>query len=306
MKKLSIVFIFPLLLCGCKDDPIVLDDFTYSNDNVVIKDTLSNVANEKAHIVFLYGQSNADGVSLNAYLEKGDRAKYEEYSNGYENVLINYVNDGYNTSSNSEFIKCTLGNGCAPDRFGPEIGIADKMAKKYPTEKTYIIKWTWGGTWLKDEWLDNHHGRGDLYNNSMDFSLKCLDYLLSKGYSLSLDGICWMQGENDSTIKDSDLYYGNTEAYVALLRHDLKKYQEEIRFVDAGINEEAGIWPHPVEINTAKKKFAKQSSLNFYIDPYELGLTSKNEPVGNVDFAHYDALSMVKLGQAFGEIVSKE
>ena len=304
-NKIFLTLTTILLVTSCKNSDIVLDEFTYHNDSIVIQDTLANVKKENAHVVFLYGQSNADGVSHNEYLKKNDLDKYNEYSLGFDNVLINYVNDGYNTSSNNGFIKCTLGNGAASSLFGPEIGIAEKMSKKYKDEKTFIIKWTWGGTWLKDQWLDNNHGRGDLYNDSMDFSLKCLDYLIDKGYNLSLDGICWMQGENDSTLKNSDIYYENTKAFVTLLRHDFKQYQKIIKFVDAGINEEAGIWPHPVEINKAKKKFANESIHNYYVDTAKLGLTSKNEPEDNVDYAHFDATSMVKLGQAFGEFVSK-
>ena len=34
-----------------------------------------------------------------------------------------------------------------------------------------------------------------------------------------------------------------------------------------------------------------------------MGLTTKTEPLENPDYAHYDSISMVKLGQAFGDMV---
>lgn len=306
LKRLFVALLSVCLVsCGDESGTTTYDDFTFHNDNVKITDTLSKVENEKAHIVFLFGQSNADGVSYNEYLEKNNKTIYDEYNSGYENVMINFVNDNYNTSSNGEFIRCKLGQGCAPICFGPEMGIAEKIHNKYKDEKTFIIKWTWGGTTLKTQWLDGHFNRGDLYNSSMDFSLKCLDYLKGKGYQLSLDGICWMQGENDSGYRSQLTYYNCTNAYVSLMRHDLKKYQSEIRFVDAGINEIDDVWVKANLINGAKKQFADTSDLNFYIDSKELGLTSKAEPEGKVDLAHFDSFSMVKLGQAFGEVVAQ-
>ena len=305
-KKLLLIALSSLTLMSCKFNYKVKSDFTYKDDNVIIIDNLEQVENKKAHVVLLYGQSNADGVSHNEYLERNDSAKYSEYLAGYDNVRINFYNDGGNNSSSYAFQKITLGCGCAPTTFGPEMGIADIFSKQYPDEETFIIKWTWGGTTLANQWLNGVMGRGDLYNSAMDFSLKCLSYLKDKGYLLSMDGICWMQGENDSCYSlFTPQYYKNTCAFVTLLRHDLSEYSKEIRFVDAGINEEEDIWPRPKEINEAKKKFANESKLNIYIDPTELGLTAKQEPEGQVDYAHFDSLSMVKLGQEFGKECAK-
>lgn len=299
MKKCSITFLclISTFLIGCNK----ITDFSFTNPEVEIADNLDNANNETAHVVFLYGQSNADGVTLNEYLLRNDADKYNEYKNGYDNVYINYINDGKTTSPNHSFIKCTLGCGCAEACYGPEMGVAERMSKEYPNEKTFIIKWTWGGTTLRNQWLDNHYNRGELYNLAMDFSLKCLDYLIGKGFSLSYDGICWMQGENDSFLNDSNRYFKDTKAYVGLLRHDFEKYCKRISFIDAGINEAEGLWKNPKNINKAKKKFANSSNKNFYIDPTSLGLTSWKEPDGQPDGAHYDSISMVKLGQAFGD-----
>lgn len=273
---------------------------------IKIVDNLSNVSNERAHVVFLYGQSNADGVSYNEYLKLNSETKFNEFNEGYENVLINFVNDKDGNTSNYMFRQCTLGCGYLPVCFGPEMGIAEKMSAAYPNEKTFIIKWTVGGTILKTEWLNGKKKRGDLYKRSMDFSIKCLNYLIDKGYELSLDGICWMQGESDSMASDASRYYEDTVAYVNYLRNDFKKYQYDIRFIDAGINELENIWWLPEEINATKKKFASESELNFYIDTAEMHLSSIHEPYDKADVAHWDSLSMVALGQAFGNILIGE
>ena len=306
VKCLLLSVISVLCLSGCKKDFKVETDFTFDDKSVQIKDTLRRVRNETAHIVFLYGQSNADGVSYNEYLKTNDLDKFNEYAVGYENVYINFFSDGGLSTSNFEFRKATLGCGCIYYTYGPEMGIAEIMSKAYPEEQTFIIKWTWGGTALHNQWLDGNRNRGDLYNPAMDFSIKCLNYLGSKGYTLSIEGICWMQGESDAFKLDWSDYYNDTYAYVSYLRHDLKSVSESIKFVDAGINEEEGVWPHPGPVNRAKREFAALSDLNIYIDTNAMGLTTKNEPVETPDIAHYDSLSMVKLGQAFGEALRGE
>ena len=65
------------------------------------------------------------------------------------------------------------------------------------------------------------------------------------------------------------------------------------------------MWLYPKAINKGKKKFANESSLNYLIDTNALGITTRTEPEGSVDYAHYDSLSMVKLGQEFGKIAVK-
>ena len=292
-----------IVLVGCKRKFEVKTDFAFNNLSVQIVNNLSSVNNKTAHIVFLFGQSNADGVAYDHYLQINDEAKFNEYANGYENVMINFVNDGGNNSSNYAFEKCSLGCGCATYTYGPEMGIAEKLSKAYVDETSFIIKWTWGGTELKNQWLDGKRNRGVLYNSAMDFSLKCLNYLGNKGYDLSIEGICWMQGESDAWETDWHLYYNDTNAFVSYLRHDLQSVSENIKFIDAGISEEKGIWQNPKVINRAKKEFANESDLNFYIDTPAMGLTTKIEPPENPDIAHYDSISMVKLGQAFGDIV---
>ena len=289
-KMLLLSSLASICLRGCSENFQVKSDFDYKDDSFEIADTLENVTGKKAHIVLLYGQSNADGVSLNEYLQYNDVAKYSEYVAGYDNVFINYCNDGWNASSNKMFQKCTLGCGCSSQTFGPEMGIAEKIKQLYPDETTFIIKWTWGGTALRHEWLDGSRLRGKLYNSAMDFSLKCLNYLASKGYSLSIEGICWMQGESDAWESDWNLYYKDTNAFVSYLRHDLKAYSESIKFLDAAINEEDGVWPHPEVINKAKREFSNKSSLNIYIDTNALGLTTQREPAENPE-----------LGRAFGD-----
>ena len=300
IKSLLLSCVALFTLTGCSKNFKIETSFSYDDKSVVIKNTLKRVKNKTAHIVFLYGQSNAVGYTYSEYLKLNNLDKYNEYLSGYDNVFINHFTDNGTNTSDYGFKKITLGCGCLPDRFGPEMGIAEKMASAFPNEQTFIIKWAWGGTELHKLWLDGNGGRGALYNPAMDFSIKCLNYLGSKGYNLSIEGICWMQGESDSFYPDWNQYYNDTKAYVSYLREDLKGASETIKFIDAGINEGVIGWTYASQVNRAKSAFATESGLNVNIDTNALGLTTLNEPTENPDIAHYDSLSMVKLGQAFG------
>ncbi|MCQ2086946.1 MAG: sialate O-acetylesterase [Bacilli bacterium] len=301
-RKLIVLPIVVLALSACNIEYEITSDFNYVNTDVSIKDTLESTHGRKAHVVFLYGQSNAEGSTRISYLESKDYDKYLEYSEGYNNVFINFVNHNKYTSDYS-FTKCVLGKGYTSELFGPEMGIAETMHNTFKDDLTFIVKWTWGGTSLRYDWLDNHE-RGKCYNLAMDFSLKCTDYLLSKGYDVQIDGICWMQGESDSWNADEYAYYRDTISFVSGLRRDLSKYQKDIKFIDAAINSDDNVWPYAKVINDAKLKFSNQSILNYLIDTNAIGITGRTEPEEDIDYAHYDSLSMVKLGQEFGKILA--
>lgn len=301
-RKYILIPTLLLSLNACDLQYEITSSFNYSNPDVCIKDTLQSMHGKKAHIVFLYGQSNAEGSTRCSYLETKDYDKYLEYSEGYDNVYINFVNHNEYTSDYS-FIKCVLGQGCNDDCFGPEVGIAETMHNTFKNDLTFIIKWTWGGTSLRYEWLENHE-RGKDYNLAMDFSYKCLDYLISKGFDIEINGVCWMQGESDSWNSDEYAYYRDTVSFVSALRKDLSKYQKDIKFIDAAINSSDNVWTYHKVINDAKIKFSKRSRLNYFIDTNNLGIVARTEPEEDIDYAHYDSLSMVKLGQEFGKVAA--
>ena len=306
MKNKRILLpIFLISLNACNVSYEITSTFEYEDNNVSIKDTVEQRNGQKAHLVFLYGQSNAEGTSRVSYLENKDYVKFQEYKEGYDNVQINFVNH-MSYTSNYGFTKCVLGQGYNETCFGPEVGIAEEMHNAYQNEMTFIIKWTWGGSILRSQWLDDHHNRGNFYNSAMDFSIKCVDYIISKGYEISVDGVCWMQGESDSYDANPYAYYRDTISFVSAIRLDLGKYQKKIKFIDAAINEVDNIWPNAKVVNDGKRKFSKESSLNYIIETNDIGISTRTEPEDGIDYAHYDSLSMVKLGQEFGKILVRK
>lgn len=306
MKKLFILFLL-LLTCSCKTNTSTslsssIDYSINMDTNFEINDCLNDGNNQKAKVIVLLGQSNASGCTYNNYLEMNtSKEGYERYQNGFDNVLINYSIDNRSYTTNGEFKNVDLTCGVKEGRFGPELGMSDILSKEFKDETIFILKFTMSGYSLNHHWLNNYE-RFDIYNACLIFLETYLDYLISKNYDINLDAICFMQGESDTTEYKASRYYNNLIKFTNYLRSDLDKYNDdEIYFIDAGISDSPYCLPSYPDINKAKEDFSKLSKYNIYFPTIENGLTTMNEPYENPDLGHYDSLSMIRLGELFGE-----
>lgn len=306
MKKLFILFLL-LLTCSCKTNTSTslnssIDYSINMDTNFEINDCLNDGNNQKAKVIVLLGQSNASGCTYNNYLEMNtSKEEYERYQNGFDNVLINYSIDNRSYTTNGEFKKVDLTCGVKEGRFGPELGMSDVLSKEFKDETIFILKFTMSGYSLNHHLLSNYE-RFDIYNACLIFLETYLDFLISKNYDINLDAICFMQGESDTTEYKASRYYNNLIKFTNYLRSDLDKYNDdEIYFIDAGISDSPYCEPSYPDINKAKEDFSKLSPYNIYFPTIENGLTTMNEPYENPDLGHYDSLSMIRLGELFGE-----
>ncbi len=277
------------------------------NNEYKISDTLEAVDGKTAKVIFLIGQSNATGCSLNSYLKEGvGDEKYKEFEDGYKNVLINFSLDNQDDTSDGAFVPVDLTCGAGEGYFGPELGMAEELSREFPDETIFILKFTMSGYSLNYHWLYDYQ-RASIYNAFLIFARTYLSYLKEKGYVPTVDAICWMQGESDTTEYKAGKYYENTRRFVEYLRSDFAEYasDEGIWFIDAGISDSPYCLPAYPEINEAKKAFSKTSEKNVYFSTIDAGLTTLNEPYGNPDLGHYDALSELELGRMFGREIIK-
>ena len=295
---LSLIII--LCLTACSSNNSSLDAI----QSFEVEDTLESVNNMPVKVILLYGQSNATGVANNEYLSKNDQETYNKALNGYNNVLINFITENGNNSSNNRFVMTKLSQGYTSSHFGPEVGIADALSSKANNETYFIIKYSWGGSILHNQWLDSKYHRGELYNAAISFTLTSLKYLKSKGYIPKIAGVCWMQGESDSlNRRTANKYYKNTKNLINYLRKDLIEYYDNnLLFIDAGI-EEIDIWKYYNVINNAKYKISQENEYNIYFSTKEMGLTTNLEPIELPDLAHYDSMSMLELGRKFASFI---
>ncbi len=274
-----------------------------------VADTLPDGGGKKVTVILLGGQSNASGCSYDEYLQKKVSAeKYAEYDNGYDNVYINYFASGTNESKG--FVKCATRQGELGTCFGPELGIADKLHEMYPDEMFFIIKYAWGGTNLFEQWLSpSSKGKtGPMYRAFVSFVETSVKYLESKNYDVTIEGMCWMQGESDSfSVETATDYEVHLTNFIKDIRKKFSRYAADdgIAFVDAYIAANPVYWVYCNALNQSKSKVADLSSMNVVINTVTAGLTCSSEPEGNPDIPHYDSLSEIKLGHLFAEELAK-
>ena len=298
---LSLVSVFSICACHKKENR---DDYIIGMDtNYETCSGLEDGNGKEAKVIILVGQSNCTGCSITSYLkEQSTNEDFMRYEAGYSNIKINFNIDNHRTCSEGEFRKTDLLCGSYDEEFGPEVGIADYLNANMPEEEFYILKFSMSGYSLNYHWLWDYQ-RGEIYDAEMLFFKNALDYLKNTNYKVSLDAICWMQGESDTTEYKAKRYYRNQVNFISYLREDLKEYTNSrgLYFIDAGISDSPYCLPTYPEINEAKEKISHLSPLNLYFSTIDNGLTTMNEPYDEPDLGHYDALSMLKLGHLFGE-----
>ena len=226
--SISFLFIISLMVC--------FGLLTSNKKSFYIEDTLSDGKGQDAKIIILAGQSNAAGCSRDEYLKMNvSESKYQEYENGYDNIYINYFISNSNISS--KFVKCRNNQGEAGGFFGPELGLAEELNKKYPDKLFFIIKYTWSGTNLYDQWLSpsSFGNTGKLYEQFIEFTKTNIKYLVSKNYNVSIEGMCWMQGESDaSSYLPSYNYEMHLQNFITDIRKEFSQYasRDGIAFID--------------------------------------------------------------------------
>ena len=227
--------------------------------------------------------------------------KYKEYKNGYDNVYINYLSGA---KMSNGFIKCATLQGELEGGFGPELGLAEMLSQAHPDKKFFIIKCAWGGTNLFEQWLSpSSDGKtGELYKHFVAFVNASLKYLISKNYDVSIEGMCWMQGESDSFSIDASENYGvHLNNLITDIRKEFSRYSGEggIAFADAYIAANPVFWVYYEGVNRGKQEVAELSPLNVVVDTISENLTTDKEPLPAPDIPHYDSMSQIKLGHLF-------
>lgn len=273
-----------------------------------VRDTLPDGEGKTLRVILLGGQSNASGCSLDEYLKKNvSEEKYEEYSNGYDNVYINYL---AGDKMSEAFVKCSTLQGELDGAFGPELGLAEKLSEMYPDEDFVIIKCAWGGTNLYEQWLSpSSDGKtGKLYKQFVKFVNTSIDYLEGKNYNVVIEAMCWMQGESDSFLVESAANYGeHLENFIKDIRKEFSDNASKngIAFIDAYIADLPMFWVYGDDVNAGKYAVSKLSDNNFVIDTIAEGLVTDKEPTEQPDIPHYDSMSQILLGHLFALATSQ-
>ena len=308
MTALAAFLLVAVILSAVTNYLVANQELTSVIQSFQTLDSLPDGQGQKVKVILLNGQSNASGVGSVHYLEeKSQSTDYARFEDGYDNVMINFFSENGNYSSQGEFVKAKVGQGCAPDYIGPELGLADSLSQVFADELVIILKYTWGGSNLHTQWrAPSMPGpTGDLYTAFINFTSAHMNYLLDKNYDASIGAMCWMQGESDAYLPYANDYKDGLSGFVTDIRADLGVFSGDdgIHFIDAGIYD-SPLVDQCEMINQAKRHVAALSSKNHYFDTIEAGLEYDKEPADNPDLAHFDALSTLELGRLFANEIS--
>lgn len=283
MRRIVSVFVSVLILvflCSCIQDKELSD----VQELFVGTDEIIEVDNSKAKVVVLSGQSNAAGRSKISELSEDDSVKYSE---GLSDIMMISEN-GRTGNSTETFVCVSTGWGDESSMFGPEVGIAEYLSEVYPGETIYIIKYGYSGAPI-GEFLPGKTCFNALCE-TMDTGIETLE---SKGLDPEIVAFCWIQGETDASYDDMTSNYAGNEQ---LLFTSLRQKYGDFLILDAGISD---TWPNYCEVNHIKRDNCFLLDRCIFINSNKNGVK-----VSNSDTAHYDAYSMILLGNLFAQQIT--
>lgn len=193
----------------------------------------------KVHLIVLAGQSGARGKALVNDLSEEDRET---------NIDVDILADGLpmaaleNIPGIDESLYIDVlepGYGDFPSEFGPELGIGQTLASRYPkydaAYKSVIVKYTASGSTFTDHWYstsaindsevaaylnldqvgetEKGSRTGPLTNNLYRLIEKAVAELTEQGYEVVIDGMAFVHGEQDAKFDDNMQIYEKALTY---------------------------------------------------------------------------------------------
>jgi len=237
---------------------------------------LSSTLHAKELVFLLAGQSNMVGQGTTSELAS-------QYHHDPKNVSF-YFN-GYKTSL-SRF-----------KHFGPEIGFAHEMARRYPLAKIKLIKFAVGGTSMfawHPEW------NAAKANSTRNASAGALFKKLIKTAKIPFDeensvfaGVLWMQGEQDAKYPIAAKHYAsNLNSFVSALRHELKA--PRVAFLMGKVNPPISLFPSIKAVQSAQNLAQRRIRNSYLIKTADLGKRN--------DLLHYNTKGQLELGKRFARV----
>ena len=151
--------------------------------------------------------------------------------------------------------------------------------------------------------MDGCSQAGTLYVSLCENIDAALETLIDNNLSPKIEALCWMQGESEA-YNYYDRYFDLEKEFILSLRKKYAEYCDDdgMAFVSGGIS---SAWTHYIEVNKSKKDVCASIGNAVFIDTVDMGIDYSKEPYGAPDNAHFDATSMMRLGEAFANAVMK-
>jgi len=250
------------------------------------------------------GQSNANGYGLGSGdLYSGTLIPSQNLTElGRSDLATSqstaYIFKGGNDSGLGEWANLAPGYGTWNGvRFGPELSFS-KQFQSSTGAKVAIIKYSPDGTSLYTDWNPNA-----AETNRYDYFLKTVKNAktaaASRGWSLEISGVLWMQGESDSFGTDAPAAYEqNLGTFITKVRDDLSL--PDLAF-HIGQIADTTTWPGRQQIWDAQESVATADTKAYLVNGKDLPLFT-NDGLG-LNNTHYTTEGTITLGERFASSV---
>ena len=264
---------------------VLAEDSTGRADSQFIQIEVTN----KVAVYLFGGQSNMAGATsdrsfLNGTPKANPLPDVQIWDGGFNSFTA--LRPGYNDNFGT-------GNG-----FGAELGFghaleAARDSGAIESEEIYLIKYAIGATNLAEEW--NVDTGGPIYSQFTAWVNDALANLTSNGIGYDIEGMMWMQGENDAfTPSFANSYEANLNRLIADVR---RRYDADMDFVIGRLHEELTPFFY-TEANTVRQaqvNVANSDARNYWVN-------TDGFVVNPIDGVHFDSSGHLALGEAFANV----
>jgi hypothetical protein len=235
----------------------------------------TSLINNNELVFILAGQSNMAGYGTTAKLPALYRqapANVQFYHNGYPAKMSRFAH------------------------FGPEVGFAHAISRRFPHKKIKLIKFAVGGTSLfawHPHWnLGKARATGNASAGPLFEKLIKTIKRHTRVKNIKYAGILWMQGETDARYPSAARTYArNLIQFVQSLRKEL--HAPSLVFLMGEVNPPVGIFPYGDIVRKAQRNSTAGIRNSRLISTKGLGKRS--------DDLHYNTEGQLALGLRFAE-----
>ena len=197
------------------------------------------------------------------------------------------------------------------DKFGPELGFANRITELMPDDNIAILKYAKGGTSLANHgsrwgtWAPDYNDSTGI--NQYDHFLAAVRNALSvkdidgdgEEDRLIPSGIIWMQGESDAdkTEEQAKAYKKNLKRMIDLIRAAFRYDDIPVvigQIADSGNDPEDGKMMDHIEI-------VWQAQFDFVEEDQAAALVTETQSYNFMDNWHFDTAGQLDLGKRFAE-----
>lgn len=280
------------------------------------------VEDDKVHLIILTGQSGARGKALVSDLTDEQKEPNYDVDIAADGLTMPELSAIPEASDTVNIVPVEPGFGDSSTEFGPELGMAETLASRYPKDgasrKSVIVKYSACGSTFTDHWYSkssltdttiadklvttqkrtdkNGDQTGPLTANLYGLIDATKAAIEAEGYEVAIDGAVFVHGEQDAKYDD------NMTIYKTALEHfidDLRAYVgiSDLPFVITEAHTNSAKYSN--ELRSIQKEVATEKENTLFVDTDDL-YTNTFEPwhfgpESNYELGHRAAAELIAL-----------